>query len=93
MARYICGLLLIVVILLIAITAFAESAEEMLSACRPITKAKITDDRVQLPQDIKSGMCWGAFGVIQEVIRHLEHNGNKTFYRVCARQEAQGLNL
>ena len=64
--------------LVLARPAYAESAEVMLSACRPIAKAEITGDKVKLPQDFSTGMCWGAFGVLQEVIRHMGDN-KRTF--------------
>jgi hypothetical protein len=43
----------------------AETTQEMLSACRDLSTARVTGDQVSLPQDFGSGRCWGAFDVIQ----------------------------
>ena len=84
MTRYIGGLFLTVFILLTAVAAFAESAEVMLSACRPIIKAKINEEVVTLPENSQVGMCWGAFSVIQKVITQADYKSKKKVYGVCA---------
>src|SRR4030095_9394417 len=66
---------------------FAQSVQFMLSACRSITTAEITEGKVNLPQDFRSGMCWGAFTVLQEVARHT-YDENHTFYRACLPPES-----
>lgn len=59
----------------------AETAEEMLSACRPITQAKISGDKIDLPQTFDVGSCWGAFAVLEQVMR-LAENGKASLH-VC----------
>ena len=59
------------------------SAEEMLSACRDLPAARVTDGGTSIPQNFDSGMCWGAFGVLQTVIGivHVDER-DKTYSRV-----------
>jgi hypothetical protein len=74
---------------LVALTsvASAESVEQMLSSCRWIETAKISAGEngqvnVNLPQDFESGRCWGAFGVVQDVINIVGPTG--PILSVCA---------
>jgi hypothetical protein len=60
--------LLVLVSLAAPRASMAETAEEMLAACRALPKAAVTNDRVAVPQDFSSGICWGAFGVIQHLV-------------------------
>jgi hypothetical protein len=46
----------------------AETVEEMLSACRPMTDAPVSDGTVHLPATYNAGLCWGAFAMVQRVI-------------------------
>ena len=89
MNRYICSMFMTVVMLLTAVTVFADSTQVMLSACKSITSAKITDEMVMLPEDLQSGRCWGAFGIIQEVIGHVDSKSRRHFYGVCAPPESR----
>ncbi len=62
--------------------AIAETAEEMLSACRDVSKAEIINkEEASFRQDFHTGMCWGAFAVLQEISRHVKEN--KRIYHVC----------
>ena len=65
----------------------AETAEEMLAACRALPKATVTDDRVAIPQDFRSGVCWGAFGVIQHLVVMAYQDGRR-IHRACAPAES-----
>src|ERR1700722_6548286 len=61
---------LLAVSLYLPVMASAETAERMLSACKGVSEAKMTDDdHVQLPEDMDTGMCWGAFSVIDTAFR------------------------
>lgn len=60
----------------------AQTAQQMLSACRALAKANVTAEGVAVPQDFDSGVCWGAFATIQTVIVHVR--GEQRLYRVCA---------
>ena len=68
--------------LLISSSAFAESAEELLSACRPVTKAPVSGDSVQFEQTYDTGFCWGAFSAVQKSII-LVDNRKQPLYGVC----------
>jgi len=39
----------------------------MLSACRPISESKVTNDTIELKSDYDTGLCWGAFAAIQRL--------------------------
>ncbi len=44
----------------------AQTANEMLSACKEINEAKLmSGGQVLMPTDFETGMCWGAFGAVQ----------------------------
>lgn len=58
----------------------AETAEEMLSACRPIVEAKVSGDRISLPQTFDAGLCWGAFGSLQQVLILFDENGKPALH-------------
>lgn len=60
----------------------AETAEEMLSACRPIIQAKVSDGKIDLPQTFDVGSCWGAFAVLEQVMRVVDENG-KPLLHLC----------
>lgn len=60
-----------------------NSAEQMLSACKSISKASVFGKRVKFPQTFESGYCWGSFTTIQEVIVNVDSRGNPV-YGVCA---------
>ena len=54
--------------------AFAETAQEMLLACRPIAKANLpgSKGKVTGPDTFAAGKCWGAFTVIQNGIERVD---------------------
>lgn len=73
----------ILLVLALACTAMpcsGETAEEMLSACRPITQAKISNGTIDLPSDFESGTCWGAFGMLQSVLFLTEPGGQRSLH-------------
>ncbi len=61
----------------------AETTEEMVSSCRAISTAKVTGDQVELPQDFDSGVCWGAFGLLRDVVTIADPSTDKPFLNVC----------
>src|SRR5437764_934354 len=80
-----CRLAMLALVPLIASTALAESAEEMLSSCKKITNdAKISNDRVFMPADFQSGTCWGAFITLQAVIVRTTGEGNTRVFGICS---------
>jgi len=77
-------MLLAVALLLLPVVALAESAEEMLSACRKLADAPVSGDQVRLPSDFDSGLCWGAFASIQSAIKLQYTDDTAPILRVCA---------
>ncbi len=41
----------------------------MVSACKLITTAKTSDRVLMVPQDYNSGLCWGAFGALEQIVK------------------------
>jgi hypothetical protein len=62
----------------------AETAEEMLSACRPVANAKVTIGGIAMTRDFDSGVCWGAFGAIQSWIFIVGEHHNEPMFHICA---------
>ena len=55
------------VALLIASSAYATTAEEMLSGCRAVAQAPVRDEQVAVPGAPDAQMCWGAFLVLHSL--------------------------
>lgn len=73
----------VLLVLVVAPFCKAETAEEMLSACRAMTELKISGDIVSMPRTFEAGLCWGAFAVIADDTRWVGKSGQPTF-RICA---------
>jgi len=71
----------------VSIACRAETAEEMLSACRPITHAKVSDGKVEMPLDFDSGSCWGAFGMLHGFLWVVDGN-SKPLLNWCVPKDA-----
>lgn len=69
------------VILFDALPSHAQTVEEMLSACRPITQARVSNGEIDLPQSFDAGSCWGAFGALHQAMMLLE--SGKPLLHVC----------
>ena len=52
-------------ILLAATIGHAETAEEMMSSCKKLSEAKVSEGKVTAPPDFDSGQCFGSFRAIQ----------------------------
>jgi hypothetical protein len=76
--------MLICVLLLLPVPAFGQSSEDMMSACRKVVDAQVSDQTVVLPTDFHSGMCWGAFASIQAASRIIYTDEPRPVLRVCA---------
>jgi hypothetical protein len=70
-------------------SAFADTAREMLSACRPIARANISGGKGKAtgPDTFEAGKCWGAFTVIQNAIERVDDR-MLLIYNVCAPAES-----
>jgi hypothetical protein len=75
-------------------SAFGETAQEMLSACRPIAKANISGGKgkVKGPDTFQAGECWGAFTVIQNGIERADDR-MLLIYNICAPAEITKIQL
>lgn len=47
----------------------AQSAGEMVSACTQVSAAKTNERVMMLPRDFDSGLCWGAFGALEQSVK------------------------
>jgi len=77
-------------VLLLSVTptySYAESTQQMLSACKSVADAKVTSGGVYLDSSYETGLCWGAFAVIQKNIIHIDASYNR-IYSVCAPEES-----
>ena len=75
---------LLIVVAFSAVTpSYASTAEEMLSACRLITTAKISNGNINLPQDFDSGVCWGAFETLDYMLMTVNFATQKPMFGVC----------
>jgi Rap1a immunity proteins len=63
--------------------AFAETAEEMNSACRAFTQAKVSFGEVRFTENYDTGLCWGAFGVLHQTIEILDVSTHRPAFFVC----------
>jgi hypothetical protein len=64
-------------------SASGDTTAEMLSACKRMAEAEVQGDMVAIPQDFRSGVCWGAFITLQDLIVKA-HPGGQPIFRVCA---------
>jgi len=70
-------------LVLCASTAFGESVQEMLTACKPIVdQAEVSGGNIRLPTNFNAGNCWGSFSILQQVITHTYADGSR-IYNVC----------
>jgi hypothetical protein len=74
---------------------FAESAEVMLSACREVASARVSENTAEIPEDFDSGMCWGAFAATQKaiVITNSRNASEGPVLGVCAPSESNRTQL
>lgn len=64
----------------VPMTTQAETALELVSACRPITNAEIPEPgKVVLPRTFSAGTCWGAFAFAQEGTTYRSQDGMSWF--------------
>ena len=69
--------------------AFADTAGQMLSACRPIARANISvgKGKVTLPYTFETGKCWGAFTAIQNGLERVDDR-MLLIYNICPPAES-----
>lgn len=68
----------------------AETAEEIVSSCRALSEAKVKGDDVILPEDFDSGVCWGTFAMVQQMItvERIQNGVHVPLFPVCAPVES-----
>lgn len=65
--------------------AFAfNSAEDLLSACKPLANAEIDSKQANFLGTFSTGECWGVFSTIQKVIVFVDAKEKKRIFGVCA---------
>jgi hypothetical protein len=52
---------------------YAQSADEVLSACKQISVMKTNERVTMLTRDFDSGLCWGAFGALEQFVKISDH--------------------
>jgi hypothetical protein len=82
------GVVVFVFITLLPIASNAETAGEMLSACRPWSLAQMKDGNVEIPPGFGPAECWGSFIVLQRLTSTVLPGNKKTVFSVCAPREA-----
>lgn len=68
--------------------AQSESAEEMVSSCKEISTAKVTGNQAIFSPDFNSGVCWGAFAMVQQLTRLTYDLHAAPIFRICAPPES-----
>ena len=48
---------------------YAQSAAELVSACKLISVMKTNERVTMLPRDFDSGLCWGVFGALEQFVK------------------------
>ena len=83
------GFFLGILLIFCSSSAFADTAQEMLSACRPIARANISGGKGKVtgPNTFEAGKCWGAFTVIQNGIERVDDK-MLLIYDICAPAES-----
>lgn len=55
-----------------AALACAETTEKLLAACKQIAATKTNERIAVMPQDFDSGLCWGSFSVLEQMLKPAE---------------------
>jgi len=84
--------IIVVFALMISSPSFGESAGEMSSNCRKIADAKVSGDTISYVQDHDTGVCWGAFLVLQDMVMVIDDSvGKKRIFSICPPSESRRL--
>lgn len=67
--------------------AVAQTAQLLLSSCRPVAQAEVTEQGIRFARNFETGLCWGAFGMLQSAI-NLYDGRRGTVLAVCAPEES-----
>ncbi len=68
-------------------TCLAQSAQQMLSACRPIALGEVTSEGVKFPRTFETGQCWGMFAMLQADVVKIDDR-NRRILGACAPAES-----
>jgi hypothetical protein len=71
-------------------TAHSQTAEEMVSKCRPLAEARVSDEQIQVPHTFDAGICWGAFATFQTMITIVADESKPIvpIFHVCAPEDS-----
>ena len=76
--------IIICLALFLSQNAMAASAQELLSACRPVAKSETIGGNVRLDTKFETGVCWGEFDAIQRVTTIPDKTNRRTILDICA---------
>ena len=83
-------LLILITSLLFDTPSFAQSTQEMLSACKSLmTNIKTNGNDVIFSNTFAEGKCWGAFSVVHSIINVVIIGETEPMFRVCAPDESK----
>jgi hypothetical protein len=71
----------------------SDSTQEMLSACRPIAKAKVSDHFVAFGNNFETGKCWGAFSMLQSLSAFVDMRDGNRLLHICSPEESRLVQL
>lgn len=85
--KRILGPAVVILALVLVQEAHATSAQEMLSDCRSLAKAPVSDGKVQFAPTFATGRCWGSFLSIQRFTGLRDTNGKLILPAICVPPE------
>lgn len=83
MARFLKALLVLLGAVIIVEPVNAETAGEMLDACRLITASPTDMRKVRIP-NATAMLCWGAFSTLQDLGRYRDPDSRKGLLSFCS---------
>jgi len=82
------NMVLLCVLLVLPATSQSQSAADMQSNCRDVISSLTTEETIQMPQDYRSGICWGFFAAIQKAMV-IANESSERALGVCAPAESK----
>ena len=67
----------------LAMSAHAQTAQQLLSACKPIAQGEVSEEGIRFARTYETGLCWGLFSMLQFNIVTVDER-RRPMYAVCA---------
>lgn len=67
--------------------AAGQSAERLLSDCKTLVSAPVTEQGIKLHEDFATGFCWGVFSALQRLVGTKDDRGRPQF-GICPPKES-----